>query len=327
MVGQLYQANDRRKDAAYTIFYMGINLGSFIAPLLCGYLGDTGKAGDYRWGFLVAGVGMLLSLVVFGAFHKKISACARWHAGRRGAPARGQGEQRAPAAPLTLAEKQRMIVIGVISFFVIFFWSAFEQAGVSLTFFAEEATDRMLFGYQIPTSWFQSLNPVFCAGVCPVDGAVMERAGAAQPRTRLAHQNGVGLILLAIGYLIIGFGVKDMSASVKASMFWLVAMYAMHTLGELCLSPIGLSLVNKLAPARFASLMMAVWFTANAAANWFAGILAGFYPDGGRVPTFLGFQITGLHEFFMLFVAMAFAAGAILLLLTRPLQKMMHGVR
>ncbi|GAB7129258.1 peptide MFS transporter [Silvimonas sp. JCM 19000] len=327
MVGQLYQANDRRKDAAYTIFYMGINLGSFIAPLLCGYLGDTGKAGDYRWGFLVAGVGMLLSLVVFGAFHKKyLRAPDGTPVGVAPQPV-AKGEQRAPAAPLTLAEKQRMIVIGVISFFVIFFWSAFEQAGVSLTFFAEEATDRMLFGYQIPTSWFQSLNPVFVLVFAPLMAQLWSVLGRRNHEPASPTKMAWGLILLAIGYLIIGFGVKDMSASVKASMFWLVAMYAMHTLGELCLSPIGLSLVNKLAPARFASLMMAVWFTANAAANWFAGILAGFYPDGGRVPTFLGFQITGLHEFFMLFVAMAFAAGAILLLLTRPLQKMMHGVR
>ena len=136
-----------------------------------------------------------------------------------------------------------------------------------------------------------------------------------------------GLILLAVGYLVIAFGVQGVSPGVKSGMGWLVAMYAMHSLGELCLSPIGLSLVNKLAPARFASLMMAVWFAANAAANWFAGILATFYPDGGRVPVFLGYPVTGLHEFFMLFVAMAFAAGGILLLLTRPLQRMMHGVQ
>ncbi|GGP21210.1 peptide MFS transporter [Silvimonas iriomotensis] len=327
MVGQLYTQNDSRKDSAYTIFYMGINLGSFIAPLICGFLGDTGNAADFRWGFFAAGVGMLLSLVVFGFFHK------RYLVSPTGAPV-GLAPKAAAAsaaskgnAPLTREDIDRMIVIGVISFFVIFFWSAFEQAGVSLTFFAEEATNRQLFGFTVPASWFQSLNPVFVLIFAPILAQLWSALGRRNKEPSSPTKMAWGLILLAVGYLIIGFGVKDMSSTAKASMIWLTAMYLMHTLGELCLSPIGLSLVNKLAPARFGSLMMAVWFTANAAANWFAGILATFYPEAGRTPVFLGYQITGLHEFFMLFVAMAFVAGAILLTLTRPLQKMMHGVR
>ncbi|GGP27032.1 peptide MFS transporter [Silvimonas amylolytica] len=327
MVGQLYTQNDNRKDSAYTIFYMGINLGSFIAPLICGFLGDTGNAADFRWGFFAAGVGMLLSLVVFGFFHR------RYLVSPTGTPvglapkaiAATQASQR--NEPLTRQDIDRMIVIGVISFFVIFFWSAFEQAGVSLTFFAEEATNRQLFGFTVPASWFQSLNPVFILIFAPIMAQLWSALGRRNKEPSSPTKMAWGLILLAVGYLIIGFGVKDMSSTAKASMIWLTAMYLMHSLGELCLSPIGLSLVNKLAPARFASLMMAVWFTANAAANWFAGILATFYPEAGRTPVFFGYQITGLHEFFMLFVAMAFVAGAILLALTRPLQKMMHNVR
>ena len=327
MVGQLYAETDRRKDAAYTLFYMGINLGSFFAPLICGTLGDTGNPADFRWGFFAAGVGMLLSLVVFAIFrHRHLvtpTGEALGLAPKRRVHQAGEPDEE----PLTSVDIQRMIVIGVLSFFVIFFWSAYEQAGVSLTFFANEAMDRNFFGFVVPTSWFQSINPVFILICAPLMAQLWTSLGRRNREPSSPTKMAWGLILLAVGYLIIAFGVQGIAPGVKASMGWLVAMYAMHSIGELCLSPIGLSLVNKLAPARFASLMMAVWFAANAAANWFAGILATFYPDGGKVPVFLGYAITGLPQFFMLFVAMAFAAGGTLLLLTRPLQKMMHGTR
>jgi len=135
----------------------------------------------------------------------------------------------------------------------------------------------------------------------------------------------LGLFFLAIGYLIIAYGVKGVQPGVKVSMMWLTSMYAFHTFGELCLSPIGLSLVNKLAPFRFASLLMAVWFLANAAANKFAGVLSALYPEAGKAtPNFLGYQITGLYEFFMLFVGMAGIASLILFVVSKYLQKIMN---
>ncbi|MBM5570907.1 MULTISPECIES: peptide MFS transporter [Deefgea] len=328
MVGQLYEPNDTRKDAAYTIFYMGINLGSFAAPLICGTLGDTGNPADFRWGFLAAGSGMLMSLLVFQSFKNKY---LRSPAGELlGLPPKRLTaiEKAQVDTSLSTVDLQRMAVIGVLSFFVIFFWSAFEQAGVSLTFFARESTDRMIMGFEVPASWFQSLNPVFVLIFAPMMARLWMSLSAKGKEPASPTKMAWGLILLGLGYVVIALGVDGIEDGMKVSMLWLITMYWLHTMGELCLSPIGLSLVNKLAPARLASLLMAVWFLANAAANWFAGILAGFYPETGRpLPTFLGFTISNLHEFFMLFVAMSLTAGGLLLLASKPLQKMMHGVR
>jgi POT family proton-dependent oligopeptide transporter len=222
---------------------------------------------------------------------------------------------------LSTVEKTRVSVIFSVSFFVIFFWSAFEQAGASLTFFAEEQTQRDLGFFKVPSSFFQSLNSIFVVGLAPVFAWLWLKMGKREPAS--PFKMAIGLFLLAIGYLWIAFGVKDVQANVKVSMIWLTGMYMMHSMGELCLSPIGLSLVNKLAPLKFGSLLMAVWFTANAFANKLAGVLSGYYPDG-KTTSFLGYQITNLYDFFMLFVGMAGVASLILFLLSSKLKKMMH---
>jgi POT family proton-dependent oligopeptide transporter len=228
---------------------------------------------------------------------------------------------------LSVIEKQRISVIFIVSFFVIFFWSAFEQAGASLTFFAEEQTQRDLGFFTVPASFFQSLNSIFVITFAPVFAWIWVKLGNRNAEPSSPTKMAWGLFLLAIGYLIIAYGVKGVQPGVKVSMMWLTSMYAFHTFGELCLSPIGLSLVNKLAPFRFASLLMAVWFLANAAANKFAGVLSALYPEPGRTPDFLGYQISGLYEFFILFVGMAGLASLILFVLSKYLQKMMHGAQ
>ena len=222
---------------------------------------------------------------------------------------------------LSAIEKTRVSVIFSVSFFVIFFWSAFEQAGASLTFFAEEQTQRDLGFFKVPSSFFQSLNSIFVVSLAPVFAWLWLKMGKREPAS--PFKMAIGLFLLAIGYLWIAFGVKDVQANVKVSMIWLTGMYMMHSMGELCLSPIGLSLVNKLAPLKFGSLLMAVWFTANAFANKLAGVLSGYYPDG-KTTSFLGYQISNLYDFFMLFVGMAGVASLILFLLSSKLKKMMH---
>jgi POT family proton-dependent oligopeptide transporter len=222
---------------------------------------------------------------------------------------------------LSGVEKTRVTVIFTVSFFVIFFWSAFEQAGASLTFFAEEQTQRDLGFFVVPASFFQSLNSVFVVALAPLFAWLWIKLGKREPASPL--KMSMGLFLLAIGYLWIAFGVKGVQPGIKVSMIWLTGMYMMHTMGELCLSPIGLSLVNKLAPLKFGSLLMAVWFTANAFANKLAGVLSGFYPDG-KTTNFLGYEITNLYDFFMLFVGMAGVASLILFLLSSKLKKMMH---
>ena len=364
MVGQLYPENDKRKDSAYTIFYMGINTGGAIGPFVCGFFGDTGNPADFKWAFLAAGIGMLLSVVVMHFFHNKYVV-------DQNNQVLGLTPKDAPAAAnkplymfggliifslisvaliyveanvfsylfylllgsisliallifsdktLSALEKKKVSVIFVVSFFVIFFWSAFEQAGASLTFFAEEQTNRTLGSYTIPSSFFQSLNSTFVVAFAPLFGWLWLKLGKYEPGS--PAKMALGLFLLALGYLWIAFGVHNVAPGVKVSMIWLTGMYALHTCGELCLSPIGLSLVNKLAPVKFASLLMAVWFTANAFANKFAGVLSGLYPDG-KTTYFAGYAITNLFDFFILFVAMAGTAAFVLFLIARKLKTMM----
>lgn len=328
MVGQLYPEGDKRVDSAFTIFYMGINLGAFIAPLLCGYLGDTGNPADFRWGFLAACFGMILSLILFISLKNKYIVTPEGvQIGEKPNNARQEKKEGTSvpvssksmiiwggifaglfvtffkfaemdiigsfifsltiAAPgfiisdptLSKVEKERIWVIYIVAFFVIFFWSAFEQAGASLTYFAEEQTNRTVMNKIIPASYFQSINAIAIVIFAPIFVWLWGVLGKRNMEPASPYKQSVGLFLLAIGYLVIAFGVKDLQPGVKVSMMWLISLYTIHTLGELCLSPIGLSMVNKLAPVKFASLLMGVWFLSTSAANKFAGTLSALYPE------------------------------------------------
>jgi len=366
MVGQLYPPKDKRLDAAYTIFYMGINVGGALGPFICGYFGDTGNPADFKWAFLAAAVAMAFGVVVF------INLKDKYVRGPEGkplgmAPINETGKTISPVLvylalltfsgicvallyidakvysylsylmlaavlgiaymiftdkSLTRVEKKRILVIFIVAFFVVFFWSAFEQAGASLTFFAEESTQRDLGFFTVPASWFSSLNSIFVVTFAPIFAWIWVKLGKREPSapTKMA----IGLMLLAIGYFVIAVGVKDVGTGIKVSMMWLVGMYAFHTWGELCLSPIGLSMVNKLAPLKFASLLMAVWFLANAGANVLSGKLSSLYPEGGKTTNFIGYEMHNLNQFFMLFVIMAGVASIILFILTKWLQKTMN---
>ena len=342
-VGQLYPVGDTRVDSAFTIFYMGINLGAFIAPLLCGYVGDTGNAADFRWGFLAAGIGMVLSVGLFLWLKDKyivtpdgapIGAAPNVSRQKTADGGAGAGSTSAAvpttasappvsktaaliwgavffvlfvvmyfpldqgiigsfifsltiAAPgfiisdpgLSKIERDRIWVIYVVAFFVIFFWSAFEQAGASLTYFAEEQTNRQAFGWTIPASAFQAINAVAIVLLAPIFVAMWSFLGKRGMEPASPFKQSMGLFMLSIGYLVIALGVKGLEPGVKVSMLWLVGLYTIHTLGELALSPIGLSMVNKLAPLKFASLLMGVWFLSTSAANKFAGQLSTLYPE------------------------------------------------
>jgi POT family proton-dependent oligopeptide transporter len=366
MVGQLYPVADKRLDAAYTIFYMGINVGGALGPFICGYFGDTGNPADFKWAFLAAAVAMAIGVVVF------INLKDKYVRDPEGvplgmAPVNETGKALSPVLvylsllafaavcvallyidarvysylsylllvavlgiafmifgdkKLTTVEKKKISVIFIVAFFVVFFWSAFEQAGASLTFFADASTQRDLGFFTVPASWFSSLNSIFVVTFAPLLAWLWIKLGRKEPSapTKMA----LGLMLLAIGYYVIAMGVDNVGSGVKVSMMWLIGMYAFHTWGELCLSPIGLSLVNKLAPLKFASLLMAVWFLANAGANVLSGKLSSLYPDGGETTNFMGYEMHNLHDFFMLFVVMAGTASAILFLLTKWLQKTMN---
>ena len=362
MVGQLYPANDRRIDSAFTIFYMGINLGAFFSPLVCGSM-------DFKWGFLAAGVGMLIGLVAFVLGQKKYLISEE---GKHiGLPVKKLDAKSIlmivgsiaiiffmlnfkqmfksdldiisyfiygamvlmPILILTdkslkKVEMHRIIVIFILAFFVIFFWGAFEQAGASLTLFADRQTERTLFGWEMPASYFQSVNPLAVITLAPIFSMIwgflyMRKLEPSSPK-----KMAIGLTLVALGYVVIAIAVKGLGIDDKVSMWWLVALYIIHTMGELCLSPIGLSMVSKLAPLRLSSLMMGTWFLANAAANKFAGTLSALIPGGGTGPngatSFLGFQITNLYEFFVLFIVMTGVAALILFVLSSWLEKMQH---
>jgi len=386
MVGQLYPKGDSRVDGAFTIFYMGINLGAFFSPLVCGGFGDTGNIQDFKWGFLAAGIGMIISVITFELLKnkylvdpegkpvgmppnrtqaekaKRIAEGPKTNMGKVGVIiALGfvcvyvfnqllgldfigacifSSALAVPAliisdGSLTKDEKDRIWVIFILAFFVIFFWSAFEQAGASLTLFADAQTERHIGGWEMPASWFQSINPLGIILLAPLFSMLWVGLGNRKKEPPSPLKMALGLGLLCLGYIVIAIGVKGVDSQTKISMWWLTSLYVLHTMGELCLSPIGLSMVSKLAPVRFASLLMGTWFLANAAANKLAGSLSALIPPGaGEVvaagpveyPTLLGFQITNLYEFFMIFILMSGIAGIILILIYRKLVKMMHGV-
>ena len=428
MVGQLYRKGDNRLDSAFTIFYMGINVGAFLGMTICPLLGDvvledgTRVVSAFKWGFLAAGGAMLIGTLMFfflkdryvvspsGApvgdrpdhnqlatsedstevkFSQKsiISAIAvfiglviLFHFISKTPESSWVSHWIYPviyASGLTLAgliltdssltkiERDRIIVMYFVAFFVIFFWACFEQAGSSLTFIADNQTDRRLFGWNMPPSFIQNANSLFIIIFALPFSWMWMKLSQRNLEPMSPVKQSYGLILLAIGFLIIAYQVKDLGTTGKLSVVWLIVMYLFHTLGELSLSPIGLSLVAKLAPKKFGSLLMGVWFLANAAGYALAGTLGAVLPPTGEAykaasdegidlagvlngtvtasaaqlqklaelkipstyPTFVGFTISNLYEFFMIFVILPGIAGIILFMMSGWLKKMMHGVR
>lgn len=390
MVGDLYAHGDSRKDSAFTIFYMGINVGAFIAPFICGTLGEGSwnNLAPFKWGFFCAGVAMIISVVVFSALKnqylvtpeglqiglppakselrlEKDHEAELEHASqqaRANSPVRlwgcllgcialfcifafcGDGAQSlndyisaaiyaiSISLPifiitdrgLTVREKKHIGVIYIIAVFVIFFWSAFEQAGSSLTIFADKNVDRTFGDFTFKTTWFQSINPIVVVTFAPIMASLWSFLGKRGKEPASPVKQAIGLALLSLGYIVIAFATNGVEPGVKVSMFWLLALYFIHTLGELSLSPIGLSMVNQLSPARFASLLMGVWFMSNAASNILAGNLATLLPDGSSEPkSFMGFEVADLNDFFTLFAIMAGVASIILFALCPLLKKMM----
>ena len=382
MVGRLYTDNDGRKDSAFTIFYMGVNVGSTLAPLVCGLVGNTGHPEDFKWGFLASCIGMLAGAAVFQALKDKYirdpegnpvgTVPEKKEDASEKKTARAYSSARvwlmvggtvaltllfsvnwdADAAhlfagadwigsliyattivmpvviiadrSLSRSEKMRIGVIYIIAFFVIFFWAAYEQAGASLTFFADEQTDRHIGSWEMPASYFQSFNPIMIVLLAPAFASVWSFLGKKGIEPSSPCKQAIGLFLLSLGYLYIAFGVRGVEPGMKVSMVWLAGLYLIHTMGELCLAPIGLSLVYKLSPVRFSSLLMGVWYLSTSAANKFAGLLSGYYPEGGTARSFMGYRIENLFDFFMLFVFMSGAAAIVLFLLSGKLQKMME---
>jgi POT family proton-dependent oligopeptide transporter len=328
IVGRLYATDDPRRDSAFSIFYMGINLGAFIAPLVIGFFAEdmfaikdaSGKilTYGYKYGFLIAGLGMMLGQVLFNSMAKKYLGTVGESPAKQNANAAADNTTKAPDMPLTKEEKQRVTVIFILTAFVIFFWAGFEQAGSSLSLYTDKFINRNVLGFEIPTSWFQSVNPLFIVALAPLF-SIFWTSKVGQKLTTPVKM-GLGMILLGIGFFFMLGAVSERGGdnqdiTVKASLFWLVITYLLHTLGELCLSPVGLSVVTKLAPVKLASLMMGVWMLSTFIANIIGGFVAAYV------------EALGAFAIFATIAGFVIVLGIIMISLNKPILKMMHGVR
>ncbi|HEY6004381.1 MAG TPA: peptide MFS transporter [Anaeromyxobacter sp.] len=371
-VGQMYGKGDPRRDSAFTIYYMGINTGAFLGPIVCGALAQSDRFG-WHWGFAAAGVGMVIGLVVYvwgrerylpGIGLRGTREVARGEVrletgGRtavHGAAGAGAGLviavllAGATAVPVIVGavvgamvgvtvlgtrgdERRRVLALFVVVFFVIFFWAAYEQAGSSMNLFADKNTDLSLGRSHIPSSWFQSVNPLFILLFAPLFAFLWQELGSRGREPSTPLKMALGLFLLGLGFVFLMAGGRRADAGVLVSPMWLVLAYLFHTFGELCLSPVGLSYVTKLAPARFASLLMGAWFLANAAANKIAGALAGLTPVPGEARPEAAAGLAGFLQrvsstyfgFYSIFVVSSFAAAALMLLFVPALKRLTKG--
>ena len=308
MVGSLYDAQDGRRDAGFSIFYVGINVGAFAAPLIVGTLGQ-----EVNWhaGFACAGVGMIIGLIQYVAGKPRLlPALERL----------GQTEKRAAASAepwwrFTRDEWGRVAAVAVLFVFSSIFWGAFEQASSSLNLFADRLTSNVAFGRAFPSTWYQSLNSMFMIfGLAPLIGWVWVRMGDRQPSSPVKF--ALGLLFVGLGFALIVPAAKiAQERGVLVSPWWLIGLYFLHTVGELCLSPVGLSMVTKLAPPRIVGATMGLWFLSIACGNKLAGMAGGL------------FETLPLPKLFGAVAVTTFVAAVILLAITPVLRKLMGGVR
>jgi POT family proton-dependent oligopeptide transporter len=424
MVGSLYPKQEKTKlDSAFTIFYMGINIGAFLGQSICPLLGDVKDAGGirdihaFRWGFMAASVAMLLGTILFYFLKNKyvVSPEGKPLGGlpskndasdfEEGEAQKANFSNKALAmagvafialgfffhyvvgqnliytliyssglalagliisdTSLTKVERDRIIVIYIVSFFIIFFWAAFEQAGSSLTFIADNQTDRHFFGWAMPPSMVQIFNGMFVVFLAVPFSVLWDTLRAKGKEPISPVKLAAGLVIISISFFMIATQVSYIGTSGLLLVKWLILLYFLNTCAELCLSPIGLSLVGKLSPKRFASLLYGVFFLSNASGYALGGTLGSILPATGdkfakakelgidlqavldkkitlsaeqlalldhhqisaQNPIFAGFEIHNLYEFFMVFVVLTGIAAILLFALTPLLKKLMHGVR
>jgi POT family proton-dependent oligopeptide transporter len=320
MVGQLYQQGDPRRDGGFTIFYMGINLGALLGQIVCG-LGEKPAFG-WHFGFGSAAVGMFIGLVMYVTLKRRYLGAIGDVPQAREAAALSKSDR---PPPLTREEKHRILALFVLIAFDISFWLAFEQAGSSMNLFAFEKTDRFIGSFEIPASWLQSVNPLailIFGGLFARFWVWLARSGR-EPGWPVKFAGA--LFLLGVGFLFLVLGARTSDAGEKAALLWLVFAYVFHTWGELALSPVGLSMVTKLAPLQFASLLMGTYWLGHFISHFIAGTLAGLVEmfEKGQVYRFLG----GQADFFLLFVGTSWISAIVCLLLAKPIMRLMHGRR
>lgn len=365
MVGQLYSDDDKRRDSGFSIFYMGINLGAFLAPLAVGFLAQSqtfknfitargfNPTSSWHWGFAAAGVGMTLGIIQYVLGQRRLAGVG----GRPDiAPAAAQPETSEGVDYLTLLlalvggaagaalgltygearisalfptvvgfffgyllgiirhlkgeEFRRVIVIFILFVFSILFWMTYEQAGSSLTLFADRLTKTTILGWTYPSSWFQAVPALFVIIFAPIIGAVWLKLGDRQPSS--PGKFTIGLFFAGIAFVVIAFA-ATLAANGRVSPMWLVLVYFLQTIGELCLSPVGLSTVTKLSPRRMVGLMLGVWFLSISIGSFIAGLATGL---------FAGNDNSALTRGFGIFAGITLVAAIILAVLTPLIKKM-----
>ncbi len=292
-VGHLYAPGDPRRDGAFTIFYMGINLGAFFSPLICGTLGQI-----YGWhyGFAAAGVGMLLGLSIYLSGQKYLAAVAM---------------HQVAVAPKALNRRDWRAIAGLmlLAMLNIVFWAVYEQQGNTLQLFAEYQTDRRVWGWEMPSTWFQALNPAFIFFLAPLLDSLSLRLSKRGNDPSSIAKMAIGAGLLGAAFLVLIFALGVQADSVRINFLWLVACTLIYTLGELYLSPIGLSLVSKVAPAKLIGMLMGMWFLSSFFGNYLSGYLGTYYT---KMPH---------SEFFALLAALGIGTGLAIFALKSPLRQ------
>jgi POT family proton-dependent oligopeptide transporter len=307
LVGSLYAPGDERRDAGFSIFYMGINLGAFLGPLIAGKLAE---GVDWHLGFACAGVGMVFGLVQYVIGRGRLQPAIDRLAAR---PRPGVGGAPGAAPALTGEDWRRIAAVVVLFVFASLFWGAYEQAGSTLNLFADRYVNLEFLGIKLYASWFVSIQAAFVILLSPLFAWLWIRLGARQPSSPAKF--AFALVFVGLAFVLLMPAGALAQTGVKVSPLWLVAAYFIQELGELCLSPVGLSLVTKLAPVRLVGLLMGVFFLSNSAGNWLAGWSARFISS---MP---------LTQLFGTTAAVTLGAGVVLFLLLKPIRGLMGGVR
>ncbi len=304
LVGKLYEGEGKEalRDRGYTIFYMGINLGGFLGPLLCGYLGEE-IGWDY--GFSAAAIGMGIGLLVFFSGQSLIPISI----GRKPESPQSHVAKEQNPIGVSFQERQRLQLILIFSIFSIFFWTGFEQAGSSMNLFADRYVDRNVFGWVIPASIFQALNPILILFFAPVFTVLWSFLNGKGREPDTASKFSIGLFLLGMGFVSLVMGSVESETFGKTSILYLFLAYLFNTWGELCLSPVGLSMVSRNAPTNYGSLVMGVWFLSNSVSHLLGGFLSGFMEE------------IGTGWFFAFFAGLSIVASLALFLLRKRIQK------
>ena len=364
LVGALYEEGDPRRDSGFTIFYMGINIGAFSATLLCGYLGETF---GWAYGFGAAGIGMLFGLVIFlfgqpylqglagppsNIYKEKnfgisnenwayisgiLMVLVSWFLvqnqqlvgsllGGFGAICIG-GWLFYTLLKCPPIERDRLIVVGILILFSLMFWALFEQAGSSLNILTDRGVDRSLLGWTVPASMFQSLNALFIFTLAPFFAMLWIALAKRNMEPSTPLKFAIGIIFVGLGFLVLVAGMES-SDGVQTAVIWIILIYLLHTLGELCLSPVGLSSVTKLSPQRIVGVMMGMWFFASAAGNYVAGLIARATSSNSMSATNETFDLVQKASFVEVYTnvgLMAVGCGVVLALITPILKRLMHG--